>query len=71
MADQNRTPGQPNPTVTPAPKPDNKPDSQATQTDDQARRDGGKTGNDKTVSKEQIEKIAEKAVDHTKDEPGS
>ena len=41
------------------------------QTDDQARRDGGKTTEDKSVSKEQMKKIEEKATDHTKDEPGS
>ena len=41
------------------------------QTDDQARRDGGKTTENKPVSKEQMEQIEEKALDHTKDEPGS
>ena len=41
------------------------------QTDDQARRDGGKTTEDKPISKEQMEQIEEKALDHTKDEPGS
>ena len=46
-------------------------DDSAMQTDDQARRDGGKTTEDKAVSKEQMDKIEEKALDHTKDEPGS
>ena len=41
------------------------------QTDDRARSDGGKTTEDKPVSKEQLEQIAEKALDHSKDEPGS
>lgn len=41
------------------------------QTDDRARTDGGKTTDDKPVSKEQLEQIAEKAREHTKDEPGS
>lgn len=41
------------------------------QTDDQARRDGGKTTEDESVSKEQVVQIEEKALDHTKDEPGS
>lgn len=43
----------------------------ATQTNDQARKDGGKTGEDKPVSTENLEKIEEKAHDHSKDEPGS
>ncbi len=68
MADQNPTPGQSNKAGTPVPNPA---DKSATQTDDQARRDGGKTTDDKAVSKEQIEKIEEKAQDHTKEEPGS
>ena len=46
-------------------------DKSDTQTNDQARRDGGKAAEDKSVSKEQLEKIEEKALDHTKDEPGS
>ena len=46
-------------------------DESAMQTDDQARRDGGKTTEDKPVSKEQMEIIEKKALDHTKDEPGS
>ena len=41
------------------------------QTDDRARTDGGKTTEDKPVSQEQLEQIAEKARDYTKDEPGS
>lgn len=40
-------------------------------TDDRARTDGGKTTEDKPVSKEHLEQIADKARDHTKDEPGS
>jgi hypothetical protein len=46
-------------------------DESAVQTDDQARRDGGKTTECKPVSKEQMKIIEKKALDHTKDEPGS
>ena len=41
------------------------------QTDDQARSDGGKATEDQPVSKEQMKQIEEKALDHTKDQPGS
>ena len=68
MADENRTPSCSNAAGTPIPNPAEKSE---TQTNDQARRDGGKTGADKSVTKEQREKIEEKALDHTKDEPGS
>ena len=46
-------------------------DESTLQTDDSARKDGGKTTENKPVSKEQLDMIAEKAVDHTRDEPGS
>lgn len=68
MADPNRTPAKSNTAGTPIPMPTEKSDPQ---TDDQARRDGGKTTDGKSVSKKQLEQIEEKALDHTKDEPGS
>ena len=57
--------------TTAAPPIANPTDESGMQTDDQARRDGGKTTEDKSVSKEQMDKIKENALDHTKDEPGS
>ena len=68
MADHNQTRGGSIAAGTPPVNPN---DESAMQTDDQARRDGGKTTEDKPVSKEQMKKIEEKALDHTKDEPGS
>jgi hypothetical protein len=68
MADHNPTQGGSIAAGTPLANPN---DKAAMQTDDQARRDGGKTTEDKPVSKEQMEQIEEKALDHTKDEPGS
>ena len=68
MADHDKKPGGANSTGTPVPNPT---DKSVTQTDDQARRDGGKPTDNKPVSKEQMEKIEEQALDHTKDEPGS
>lgn len=68
MADHVPPRGGSNTAGTPVPSPT---DESARQTDDQARRDGGKTTEDKSVSKEQMEQIEEKALDHTKDEPGS
>ena len=68
MANHNQNPGRSNSAGTPIPNPTDKSD---TETDDQARRDGGKTADDKSVSKQQTEQIEEKAIDHTKDEPGS
>ncbi len=57
MADHNPTRGGSNTAGTFIPNPADESDMQ---TDDQARRDGGKTTEDKTVSKEQMEKIEEK-----------
>jgi hypothetical protein len=68
MAVHDGAPGKSNSAGTPIPNPVEK---SPPETDDQARRDGGKTAEGETVSKEQIELIKEKAVDHTKDEPGS
>lgn len=68
MANQDQNAIGTEPAGTPIPSPA---DKSVPQTNDQARRDGGKPADDKPVSKEQIEKIEEKAVDHTKDEPGS
>jgi hypothetical protein len=68
MSDKHQTPAKPTAVGTPLPNPT---DKSATQTDDQARRDGGKTTDNKWVNTEQREKIEEKALDHTKEEPGS
>lgn len=68
MPNHNQTHGGSIAKGTPLPNPA---DGSEMQTDDQARRDGGKTTEDKPVSKEQMEQIEEKALDHTKDEPGS
>jgi hypothetical protein len=68
MADHNQTQGGSIAAGTPSADPS---DKSAMQTDDQARRDGGKTTEDKPVSEEQMEKIEEKALNQTKDEPGS
>jgi hypothetical protein len=68
VANQQQTPDGFNSSGTPIPGVVEK---SATQTNDQARKDGGKTGEDKPVSQENLEKIKEKAHDHSKDEPGS
>jgi hypothetical protein len=39
--------------------------------DDAARKDGGKTTEDKQVPTQELEKICDNAVDHSRDEPGS
>ena len=68
MANEHAPPDQSSTAGTPIPDPKDKSNPP---TNDQARRDGGKTGEDKSVSKKQIEQIKEKALDHTKEEPGS
>jgi hypothetical protein len=68
MANSKQTPDESNSAGTPIPNPT---DKSVTQPDDQARRDGGKPTDNKWVSTEQREKIEEKALDHTKEEPGS
>lgn len=40
-------------------------------TDDGARRDGGRTTEDKPVSPEKIHELAHTAIDHTREESGS
>jgi hypothetical protein len=68
MADKSPTPSGSNARGTPVPNPKDNP---GTLIDDQASRDGGKPTENEAVTKEQMEKIEEKALDHTKDEPGS
>jgi len=68
MADLNQVPAGSNAAGTPIPNPA---DKSATQTDDQARRDGGKPTDNKWTSTEQREMIEKQARDHTKEEPGS
>ena len=42
-----------------------------TEIDDRVRKDSGEPTDEKAVTSEQLQKIQEKAKDHTKDEPGS